>query len=91
MQVQYAGMNGPKGRAQELAWGGRLQRLFKRGVYGEFYHIGEGHLPVCLAAPNFRAGGWEATDVERFAALMSQSQGRSLWYCQTPQLRNANA
>ena len=39
----------------------------------------------------FRFNRRKITDAERFASLMSQTQGRVLWYCQTPQPQNPHA
>jgi transposase-like protein len=57
----------------------------KRGVYGVFHHVSEGHLPSYLSEFDFRFNRRKISDAERFASLMSQTQGRLLWYCRTPQ------
>jgi len=62
--------------------------LLKRGVYGVFHHVSEGHLPQYLSEFDFRYNHRKVSDVERFAALMSQTQGRLQWYCRTPQPQN---
>jgi transposase-like protein len=65
--------------------------IFKRGVYGVFHHVDEGYLPWYLHEFDFRANRRKISDSERFAALMSQTQGRVRWYCQTPQPQNPYA
>ena len=60
----------------------------KRGVYGIFHHVSEGHLPSYLSEFDFRFNRRKISDAERFASLMSQTQGRLLWYCRTPQPEN---
>ena len=60
----------------------------KRGVYGVFHHVSEGHLPSYLSEFDFRFNRRKISDAERFASLMSQTQGRLLWYCRTPQPEN---
>ena len=60
----------------------------KRGVYGVFHHVSEGHLPTYLSEFDFRFNRRKISDAERFASLMSQTQGRLLWYCRTPQPEN---
>ena len=65
--------------------------ILKRGVYGVFHHVGDGYLPQYLSEFEFRFNRRKISDVERFAALMSQTQGRILWYCQTPQPLNPHA
>jgi transposase-like protein len=62
--------------------------IFKRGVYGVFHHIGEDYLPCYLSEFDFRRNHRKISDAERFAALMSQTQGRLTWYCRTPQPEN---
>jgi hypothetical protein len=62
--------------------------IFKRGVYGVFHHIGEDYLPCYLNEFDFRRNHRKISDAERFAALMSQTQGRLTWYCRTPQSEN---
>lgn len=46
-----------------------------------------------IQAPQFeyRFNRRKASDAERFASLMGQTQGRILWYCQTPQPENPHA
>ena len=65
--------------------------ILKRGVYGVFHHVGDVYLPQYLSEFEFRFNRRKISDVERFAALMSQTQGRILWYCQTPQPLNPHA
>lgn len=62
--------------------------LLKRGLYGVFHHVGEGYLSQYLSEFEFRFNRRKISDAERFAALMKQTQGRLLWYCQTPQEAN---
>ena len=63
----------------------------KRGIYGVFHHVGDGYLPQYLGEFEYRFNRRKMTDSERFASLMSQMQGRLLWYCQTPQPENPHA
>ncbi|MBI4234635.1 MAG: IS1595 family transposase, partial [Chloroflexi bacterium] len=65
--------------------------LLKRGIYGVSHHVGEGYLPQYLNEFEFRFNRRKVSDAERFAALMGQTQGRLLWYCQTPQQENPHA
>jgi len=65
--------------------------LLKRGVYGVFHHVGENYLPQYLNEFQFRFNRRKISDEERFASLMSQTQGRVLWCCQTPQPQNPHA
>ena len=58
--------------------------ILKRGVYGVFHHVGDGYLPVYLGEFEFRFNRWKMTDAERFAALLAQTKGRLLVYCETP-------
>ena len=60
----------------------------KRGVYGVFHHVSEEYLPCYLSEFEFRFNRRKIPDAVRFASLMSQTQGRVLWYCQTPQFEN---
>ena len=60
----------------------------KRGVYGIFHHVSEGHLPMYLSEFDFRFNRRKVSDAEKFASLMSRTQGRLLWYCRTPQPEN---
>ena len=62
--------------------------ILKRGVYGVFHHVSEGHLPGYLNEFEFRFNRRKVSDSERFSALMSQTQGRVQWYCRTPQPEN---
>ncbi len=62
--------------------------LLKRGVYGVFHHVSEGHLPMYLSEFDFRFNRRKVSDAQRFASLMSRTQGRLLWYCRTPQPEN---
>ena len=61
---------------------------FKLGVYGIIHHIGEVYLPGYLSEFDFRRNGGKVSNAEGFASLMSQTQGRLLWYCRTPQPQN---
>ena len=65
--------------------------MIKRGVYGVFHHAGDGYLRRYLHEFDFRHNRRKVSDVERFAALLSQTQGRVLWYCRTPQPENPHA
>ena len=65
--------------------------IFKRGVNGVFHHIGEDYLPMYLSEFDFRGSRRRVSDSERFLDLMGQTQGRLLWYCQTPQTENPHA
>ena len=65
--------------------------IFKRGLNGVFHHVGEDYLPMYLLEFDYRAGTRKITDAQRFSALMSQAQGRLLWYCRTPQPENPHA
>ena len=65
--------------------------LLKRGLYGVFQHVDEGYLGQYLAEFQYRFNHRKVSDAERFAALMAQTQGRLLWYCQTPQPQNPHA
>lgn len=56
--------------------------LLKRGVYGTFHHISEGHLHRYLAEFDFRANTQELSDTERAAALLAGAQGKRLMYRQ---------
>jgi len=62
--------------------------LLKRGIIGVFHHVSVGHLPQYLGEFEFRFNRRRIADEERFAALMGQTRGRLLWYCQTPQPEN---
>lgn len=62
--------------------------ILKRGVYGVFHHVSEDYLPQYLNEFEYRFNRRKISDVERFAALMAQTQGRLLWYCRTPQPQN---
>lgn len=63
----------------------------KRGIYGVFHHVSEGHLPMYLGEFDFRFNHRKMSDEDRFASLMSQMKGRLLWYCKTPQPENPYA
>jgi transposase-like protein len=65
--------------------------LLKRGLIGVFHHVSVGHLPEYLGEFEFRFNRRRVCDEERFASLMGQTQGRVLWYCQTPQPENPYA
>ena len=65
--------------------------IFKRGLHGTFHHIDVGYLPMYLHEFDFRASRRQISDADRFCALMSQTSGRLLWYCRTPQETNPYA
>ena len=65
--------------------------IFKRGLNGVFHHVGEGYLPMYLLEFDFRASRRQISDAQRFESLMSQLQGRLLWYCTTRQPDNPYA
>ena len=65
--------------------------ILKRGLYGVFQHVGEGYLGQYLAEFEYRFNRRKVSDAERLAALMAQTQGRLLWFCQTPQPENPHA
>lgn len=65
--------------------------LLKRGIVGVFHHVGDNYLPNYLNEFEYRFNRRKVSDPERFAALMSQTQGRLLWYCRTPQPENPYA
>jgi transposase-like protein len=65
--------------------------ILKRGVYGVFHHLSEQYLGNYLNEFDFRYSLRQTSDAERFEALMSQTQGRLLWFCQTPQPENPHA
>lgn len=60
--------------------------LLKRGLYGVFHHVNKKYLPQYLSEFEYRFNHRKISDEERFGILMGQTQGRVLWYCQTPQL-----
>ena len=62
--------------------------IIKRGIYGVFQHVDAGYLGNYLNEFEFRFNSRKASDLERFALLMGQTQGRVLWFCQTPQPEN---
>ncbi|MBI4328723.1 MAG: IS1595 family transposase, partial [Chloroflexi bacterium] len=57
----------------------------KRGLYGVFHHVDEAYLGNYLNEFEFRFNRRKIADENRFAALIGQTEGRLLWYCQTPQ------
>ena len=65
--------------------------LLKRGIYGVFHHVSKGFLSNYLNEFEFRFNRRKITDQERFSSLVGQTQGRLLWYCQTPQPENPYA
>ena len=65
--------------------------LLKRGIYGVFHHVGEGYLPQYLNEFEYRFNRRRVSDEQRFASLLTQTQGRVLWYCRTPQPQNPYA
>lgn len=65
--------------------------ILKRGLYGTFHHVDAGYLASYLNEFEFRFNRRQVSDAERFAALMGQTRGRVLWYCQTPQPENPHA
>ena len=52
----------------------------KRSVCGVFHHVGDDFLPCYLNEFEIRFNRRKISDSERFASLMSQPQGRLLWY-----------
>ncbi len=85
-EVTYVAPNGVHTQGIENYWS-----LLKRGLYGVFHHVGEDYLPCYLNEFEYRFNRRKVSDAERFAALMAQTQGRLLWYCQTPQPENPHA
>jgi transposase-like protein len=65
--------------------------LLKRGLYGVFHHVDAKYLANYLNEFEYRFNRRKISDEERFASLMRQTQGRLLWYCQTPQPQNPHA
>ncbi len=65
--------------------------ILKRGLYGVFQHVDAEYLEQYLNEFEYRFNRRKITDAERFIALLSQPQGRLLWYCQTPQPENPHA
>jgi transposase-like protein len=65
--------------------------LLKRGLYGIFQHVDRKYLPQYLSEFQYRFNNRKVTDAERFASLMTQTQGRLDWYCQTNQAENPYA
>jgi transposase-like protein len=65
--------------------------ILKRGVYGTFHHVDAGYLGQYLHEFEYRYNSRRISDAERFSALMTQTQGRVLWFCQTPQPENPYA
>ncbi len=62
--------------------------ILKRGLYGTFHHVDAGYLGQYLNEFEFRFNRRKISDAERFAALMGQTNGRLLWFCQTAQPEN---
>jgi hypothetical protein len=62
--------------------------ILKRGLYGTFHHVDAGYLGQYLNEFEYRYNARTISDAERFSALMAQTQGRVLWFCQTPQPEN---
>ena len=62
--------------------------ILKRGLYGTFHHVDAGYLGHYLSEFEYRYNARTISDAERFSALMAQTQGRVLWFCQTPQPEN---
>ena len=62
--------------------------LLKRGLYGVFHHVDADYLGNYLNEFQFRFNRRKISDAERFSALVGQTQGRLLWYCQKPQSEN---
>ena len=66
--------------------------IFKRGLFGTFFRISDGYLPMYLHEFDFRASTREFIDAHRFAMAVGQTSGRRLtWYCKTPQPENPYA
>lgn len=65
--------------------------LLKRGLVGTFHHVDQEYLPEYLSEFEFRFNRRTVSDEARFTSLMGQTQGRVLWYCQTPQPQNPHA
>ena len=65
--------------------------LLKRGLVGVFHHVDAEYLPGYLSEFEFRFNRRKIDDEDRFASLMGQTQGRVLWFCQTPQPLNPHA
>lgn len=64
--------------------------ILKRGLYGVFHHVDAEYLNNYLNEFEFRFNRRKIPDEERFASLMSQTQGRLLWYCRAPQPQNSH-
>lgn len=62
--------------------------LLKRGLYGVFHHVDAKYLANYLNEFEYRYNRRKITDAERFASLMSQTQGRLQWYCRNAQPEN---
>jgi len=62
--------------------------LLKRGLVGVFHHVNARYLNDYLREFEYRFNRRKASDAERFASLLGQTQGRVLWYCRTPQPEN---
>lgn len=56
--------------------------LLKRGVYGTFHNISEGHLPRYLVEFDFRANTRHLSDRERSDAILAGAKGKRLYYRQ---------
>jgi transposase-like protein len=65
--------------------------LLKRGLYGVFHHVDARYLSDYLREFEFRFNRRGLRDSECFAQLITQTRGRVLWYCQTPQPENPYA
>jgi transposase-like protein len=66
--------------------------ILKRGLYGTFHHVDAGYLGCYLNEFEFRFNRREVSNAQRFAALVSQVNGRRLtWYCETEQPENPYA
>ena len=88
-EVEYVRSDNPDIHTQNIEgeWS-----ILKRGIFGTFFHISEGYLPMYLNEFDFRASTREFIDSHRFAIAMSQTGGRRLtWYCKTPQPENPYA
>lgn len=65
--------------------------LLKRGIIGTFHHVDAAYLPQYLHEFEYRFNRRDLTDADRFARLMSRTQGRLTWYRERPTLDLADA
>lgn len=59
--------------------------LLKRGVYGQFHNISEGHLPRYLREFDWRHSNRHLSDAERADALLAGAKGKRLLFHQPDQ------